>query len=135
MELFIRVKNGQAFEHPILGDNFRQAFPHVSTSNLPPEFARFERVPAPPVGVYEKFSAAYADRGDGIYHDVWTVTDITPEEKAAKQQTVKDAWAIGGYSSWSFDEATCSFTPPVEMPPDGKLYRWDEETTSWIEVL
>lgn len=134
MELFIRVKNGQAFEHPIFGDNFRQAFPNVNTANLPPEFARFERVAAPAIGVYEKLSVTYADRGDGVYHDAWTVLDLTPEEKASKQQAVKDDWAIGGYPSWSFDEATCSFTPPVEMPSDGKFYRWDEPTISWVEV-
>ena len=44
MELFIRVKDGQAFEHPILGDNFRQAFPNINVNNLPSEFARFERI-------------------------------------------------------------------------------------------
>ena len=41
MELFIQIRNGQPFEHPIFGDNFRQAFPDVDVDNLPPEFARF----------------------------------------------------------------------------------------------
>ena len=44
MELYIQIRNGQPFEHPILGDNFRQAFPKIDVSNLPPEFAKFERI-------------------------------------------------------------------------------------------
>ena len=44
MELFIRLVNGEPFEHPIMGDNFREAFPHIDTDNLPSEFARFLRV-------------------------------------------------------------------------------------------
>ena len=135
MELFIRIKDGQPFEHPVSGDNFRQAFPHVDTANLPPEFARFERVPAPVVGVYEKLSVSYVDRGDGVYHDVWSVSLMTAAEKAAKQQEIKDTWATGGYLSWSFDEATCSFVPPVEMPSDEKFYCWNEATISWVEVI
>lgn len=38
------------------------------------------------------------------------------------------------FASWSLDEATCQWNPPVEMPTDGKMYNWDEATTSWIEV-
>ena len=135
MELFIRIKNGQPFEHPIFGNNFREAYPQIDILNLPPEFARFVRVPPPAIGVYEKLSSTYADRGDGVYHDAWTVLELTPEEKAAKQQKVKDAWATSGYPSWSFDEATCLFVPPTPMPEDGKLYRWDEATLSWVEVV
>lgn len=135
MELYIRIKDGQPFEHPIFADNFRAAFPHIDTNNLPPDFARFERVPAPAIGVYEKLSVSYANRGDGVYHDAWSVSLMTAAEKAAKQQEVKDTWAKGGYPSWSFDEATCSFVPPVKMPSDGKFYRWDEEIISWVEVI
>ena len=33
MELFIQIdENGQAKEHPIMGDNFRQAFPDIDFS-------------------------------------------------------------------------------------------------------
>ena len=45
MELYIQIRNGQPFEHPIFGDNFRQAFPGIDVDNLPPEFAVFQRVP------------------------------------------------------------------------------------------
>jgi hypothetical protein len=39
------------------------------------------------------------------------------------------------YPSWVLNEDTCLWEPPVEMPSDGKYYKWGEETTSWIEVI
>jgi hypothetical protein len=81
MELFIRIKDGEPFEHPIFGANFRQAFPHVDTENLPPEFARFVRVPPPrPVG-YQKIELQYG-WADGAITDVWVFVEMTPEERA-----------------------------------------------------
>lgn len=39
------------------------------------------------------------------------------------------------YASWSLNETTCVWTPPTPMPTEeNKLYRWDEATTSWIEI-
>jgi len=47
----------------------------------------------------------------------------------------KDAFiAPKPYASWVLDEATCTWQAPVAMPNDDKMYRWDEETTSWVEV-
>lgn len=36
------------------------------------------------------------------------------------------------YPSWVLNEDTCLWEAPVAMPADGKLYRWDEATASWI---
>lgn len=38
------------------------------------------------------------------------------------------------YNSWLLDEQTCLWNAPVAMPTDGKMYTWDEATTSWVEV-
>ncbi len=38
------------------------------------------------------------------------------------------------YPSWVLNEDTCLWGAPVAYPTDGKLYRWDEPTLSWIEV-
>lgn len=38
------------------------------------------------------------------------------------------------YASWLLDEETCRWKSPVEHPQDGKIYAWDEATTSWIEI-
>ena len=38
------------------------------------------------------------------------------------------------FNSWTLNEDTCQWQAPVAMPDDGKMYRWDEDTTSWVEV-
>jgi len=38
------------------------------------------------------------------------------------------------FDSWQIDETTCQWTAPTPMPTDGKMYRWDEPTTSWVEI-
>jgi hypothetical protein len=38
------------------------------------------------------------------------------------------------YPSWLLDEATCDWAAPVPKPIDSSRYRWDESTTSWVEV-
>ena len=38
------------------------------------------------------------------------------------------------YNSWVLNEDTCQYEPPVQMPNDGKMYNWDENSTSWVEV-
>lgn len=39
------------------------------------------------------------------------------------------------YDSWVLNEQTLSFQPPIAYPTDGKLYMWDETTTSWVEQI
>ena len=38
------------------------------------------------------------------------------------------------FNSWVLNEDTWLWEAPTPMPDDGKLYNWDEETTSWKEV-
>jgi hypothetical protein len=38
------------------------------------------------------------------------------------------------FASWTLNEDSCLWEPPVAYPTDGKVYRWDEETTNWVEV-
>lgn len=134
MELFIQVRNGQPFEHPIFEDNFREAFPNVNINNLPPEFARFTRVAAPVIGVYEIYEGVTYERDAVGFTDVHQVRAMTAEEITAKQNSVKTKWAQQGFASWVFDEATCAFKAPVPMPQDEKPYYWDEATLSWVEI-
>lgn len=135
MELFIQIKEGQPFEHPILGENFRQVFPDIDPENLPPQFARFERVFRPIPKPYEKNHRVQYEWVGDIVKDVWYADEMTTEEKLAKQQEVKNEWSATGWSSWIFNESTCRFDPPVPYPNDGKHYHWQEETTSWVEVV
>lgn len=39
------------------------------------------------------------------------------------------------FNSWLLDEDKAQWKAPVAMPTDDKKYTWDEETTSWIEVV
>ena len=39
------------------------------------------------------------------------------------------------YSSWTLNEDTCQWEAPVAYPNDDKKYLWNEETTSWDEVV
>ena len=38
------------------------------------------------------------------------------------------------YASWILNEDTCNWDAPVARPNDDKIYRWNESTTSWVEV-
>jgi hypothetical protein len=38
------------------------------------------------------------------------------------------------YPSYTLDESTNVWQPPVAYPDDGKQYDWDEATTNWVEV-
>lgn len=39
------------------------------------------------------------------------------------------------FPSWILNTETCDWEAPTPMPNDGKMYRWDEQTQSWIEVI
>ncbi len=38
------------------------------------------------------------------------------------------------YSSWVLNDSNCLWEAPIAMPTDGKRYRWDEDSKSWIET-
>lgn len=127
------MKDGKPFEHPILEANLKMAFPDIDLENLPENFARFVRVQRPTHNVYQINEGCTYELIDGVYQDVWRIRDMTEEEKLQLQNETKQTWInTGGPASWVFDEQTCSFLPPIEYPNDGKKYRWDEVTTSWV---
>ena len=142
MELFIRIKDGQPFEHPIFGDNFREVFPDVDVNNLPPEFARFERIECPLLGVYEVMDSEEPtyELIDGVYKDVWHIRNMTAEEKTAKQQAVitnfNNREQAENWAAWAFDEVTCSMQPPIPRPEliEGVRVWWCGADTNWKEV-
>lgn len=164
MNLFIKIKDGLPFEHPILEENFCETYPNVDINNLPPEFARFERVERPNVGFYEVLvseTPSY-ELVDGVYKDVWHVRAMTAEEKEAKQQQVRDVFFsrpyIENFSTWIWSDAANNMVAPIprptplegqdlrwcgadnnwkEAPPkptDGKLYGFNFLTWEWVEI-
>jgi len=38
------------------------------------------------------------------------------------------------YPSWTLNEDTCGWEPPIAHPGDGTFYEWDEATTNWVEI-
>ena len=38
------------------------------------------------------------------------------------------------YPSWTLNEVTYLWEPPVAYPTDGKKYDWDEDSVNWVEV-
>ena len=130
MELFIRIKDGKAFEHPIFGDNFRQAFPGIDIDNLPPEFARFVRVNPPTVGVFEVCEECVYELVDGVYTDVHHVRPMTDEEKAVK---IAEARA-NLRPNWTLNEETLRpIQPPRPTVKGAYPYKFDMKTNEWVE--
>lgn len=37
------------------------------------------------------------------------------------------------YPSWTLDETSCLWQPPIPMPGDGIRYFWNESTQSWVD--
>jgi hypothetical protein len=88
LELYIQIRDGQPHEHPIFADNFKMAFPHVDTQNLPGTFAKFIRVAAPTPGTYEVYEGVTYQGVDGVVKDVHSVRPMTDEERAAKDAEI-----------------------------------------------
>jgi hypothetical protein len=106
MELYIRIVNGQPFEHPIFVDNFLQAFPDVDTNNLPSEFAKFERVEQPTIGAYEVYEGTTYEWFDGIIKDVHHIRSMTNAEKSQK---IAKVMSMGHPDGWIFNEELCKW--------------------------
>jgi hypothetical protein len=39
------------------------------------------------------------------------------------------------FASWTLNQSTWLWEAPTPYPQDGKLYQWDEATTSWKETV
>ena len=37
------------------------------------------------------------------------------------------------YNSWTLNEDTCLWQPPIPFPDDNKVYFWNEEGQTWVE--
>jgi|TARA_Y100000031_G_C7927002_1_gene250919 hypothetical protein len=47
----------------------------------------------------------------------------------------KDAFiAVKPFNSWILNNDTCLWEAPTAYPSDGKTYKWDEDSTSWVEL-
>ena len=131
MSYFIRIKNNEAFEHPIAEDNFKQAFPDIDIDNLPDEFARFVRVALPTLGPYEVLENSTYEWDGNIMKDVHQIRDMTEEEKATKLAEAYSDLPEG----WTLNEETLqrSFTPP-EKPDNSEDWIFDFAQNAWVKL-
>ena len=132
MKLLIKVENNQPIDHPILFENFLMIYPDADYDNLPEGYVKFIRVERPLVGFLKKTLETPVYVWDnGVMTDDWGVEDISPEEKAALIESVRQ---LQPFPSWTFIEEELRFEPPVPLPNDGKMYDWNEETQSWVLI-
>ena len=134
MNLYIETENGQTKNHPAYEDNLIQAF-----GEIPERWEPFTRIERPVPGVYQTMNSqepVYA-KVDGVWTDVWTVRELTAEEKSAKQQAVRDDFnsreQASNWSAWTLDEATCTMQPPIPHPEriEGALVFWCGAENNW----
>lgn len=125
MRLFIQIRDGQPFEHPILDENMREAYPHIDQNNLPDTFAEFIRVPQPALGHFEVYEGVTYEKVGDYYTDVHHVRQMTETEKADKIQAMKPG------DNWRWDEENLRWLPPL-LPTTGGPWRFDLAARDWV---
>jgi hypothetical protein len=142
MNLYIETENGVTKNHPAFEDNLIQAF-----GSIPTRWEPFTRIQRPVPGIYqvmESQTPVYT-KIDGVWTDVWSVRDMTAEEKTALQQSVITAFNereyASNWSTWVLDEATCTMVPPIQRPePDqtkldaGIMTVWCGADNNWKDT-
>lgn len=128
MRLFIQIRDGQPFEHPILDENMREAFPHIDQNNLPETFAEFIRVAPPVTDRFEVYEGVTYEKVGSVYTDVHHVRPMTEEEKADKIAQIK---AHKPGNNWRWDDVKLKWLPPI-LPTTGGPWRFDRQALDWV---
>jgi hypothetical protein len=92
----------------------------------------------------EWIQTSYNTRG-GIHYDPTTNEPSADQSKALRKNYAgigytydrnRDAFVPPSpYPSWQLNDETCFWESPTPYPNDGNMYRWDEQTQSWINAL
>lgn len=130
MNLYIRVIDGKPFEHPISQENLEQVVPNFDPENPPATLEKFVRVPQRHVGFLEIYEGSSYEFVDGVWQDVHNIRPLSEEEKAAKIQFAKDTFLYS--DTWTLNEITGNWVPPVAYPNDGFNYKWDNQNLQWV---
>jgi len=117
MKLYIETENGQVKNHPALEDNLIAAF-----GSVPAHWEPFTRVERPIPGLYQVLTSdeAVYTKVDGVWTDVWSVRDMTAEEKTALHQATVTQFnsrpQAENWSAWTLDETANTMVPPIPRP-------------------
>jgi len=137
MHLYIEPDNDVIKNPPAIEDNFIDALGFIPT-----HWEAFIRVERPAPAVYQLLESqdAVYTKVNGTWTDVWSLRDMTAEEKTAKQQAVITAFNereyASNWSAWTLDEATCTMQPPIPRPApvEGVSVMWCGADNNWKEV-
>ena len=93
---------------------------------------------------------SYNTRG-GVHYEPDSNTPSSDQSKALRKNhagigytydETKDAFIPPQqFSSWTLNNTTCLWEPPISKPSDGKTYRWDDDlyqsdnTKGWVEYI
>jgi hypothetical protein len=142
MNLYIETENGQPKNHPAFEENLLQAF-----GVIPAHWEPFVRVARPVLTMYQVLDSDEPtyEKVNGTWMDVWSLRDMTAEEKTTKQQAVIAAFngreQASNWSAWVFDEAICEMVPPIPRPEpnqaklDAGIYTvWCGADSNWKDA-
>ena len=86
---------------------------------------------------------SYNTRG-GVHYQPDSATPSSDQSKALRKNfagvgfvydSVRDAfYAAQPHASWTLNETTCYWEPPVAHPSDNQVYEWNEVARSWDVV-
>ena len=120
MNLYIQTQDGQPINHPAWEDNLIEAF-----GSIPENWEPFVRVEKPTPTMYQVLEAEEPvyTKVAGVWTDVWSLRDMTAEEKAIKQENTRSSFStreyVENWSAWTLNEATNTMVPPIPRPaPD-----------------
>ena len=149
MTFYLKIEDSKIVGDLLLESNLKRLFPsHDWASGSPPSgYVVCAVEDSPQLGPYQKWDPNYPTRfyyqllSDGTAKRVWAVVYLDDDEKKAKQDAVKKAWADEnaaedktGYDTWVFFDSYCCYLPPQGLPPDdGKDYVWDTTDKIWKE--
>jgi hypothetical protein len=137
MNLYIETENGVTKNHPAFEDNLFQAFGFIPTRWEP--FIRVERPVPTTYQVLESNEPVYT-KVNGVWTDVWSLREMTAEEKIVKQQAVITAFNkqkyASNWSAWTLDEDICVMVPPIPCPEpiEGVNVFWCGADNNWKEA-
>jgi hypothetical protein len=91
MKLFIQIENNQPVNHPAFEENLLEVFGKILDN-----WEEFVRVEKPKVDVYKVIDPNFSEykKVDGVWTDVWSVRDMTDEEKIILDQEIAKAQEV-----------------------------------------
>jgi len=81
MKLYIKVIDGQPDKAPFFEENLLEFY----KEGIPPEYEPFERLQNTLVPSFtQKVTLSFQKNENGVWHDVWTIVELTEQELAEK---------------------------------------------------